>query len=239
MRSTTRRPERRRTLGFGFSLALPAALAGWALHRMAPTAEIAPPRVSAAPGPEPAAALPTAPTAPSSAGLRLHGVLGRHAIISGPQGGQRLVPIGREAAPGLVLREIGLHWVTLAWSSGTVELTLDGREPNAAPAATAAVAPPRATQREETLPYRLGLAPRREEGRITGFILRREADLPLLRRAGLRPGDVLVSVNGMSFDSEEKVLELPGEIAGSYTAEFEFERAGRRLRASLPINPRT
>jgi general secretion pathway protein C len=85
---------------------------------------------------------------------------------------------------------------------------------------------------------RVGMAPRRNGGRIDGFAIKAGANLGPLLRAGLRPGDVLLAVNGQPFDSGEKLLELPREIAGSFTAEFEFERGGRRMRALLPVNPR-
>lgn len=187
-----------------------------------------------------AAAAPEAP--PSVDGLKLYGLLGSGAVIGGAGVGQRFVRIGREVVPGLTLREVRQHEAILAHSAGTVALTLDGRTRGVDPAPDSvphqAVAGARRTRREELLRYRLGFAPRRAGGRVTGFVLRPEADLPLLRRAGLRPGDVLVSVNGQSFDSEERLNELASEIAGSFTAEFEFERGGRRMRTSLEVNPR-
>ena len=190
--------------------------------------------------PEPAAA--PAPAATSTAeGLRLHGVTASGAIIGYPGGAQRLVLIGRDVRPGLRLQEVRQHHVLLASSAGIIELGFSGPAQPAAPAQPAEAAASAARddpRREERLQYRFGLEARRSDGRITGFAIRSGVELPVLHRAGLRPGDVLDSVNGQSFDSQEKVEELPGEIAGSYTAEFEFERAGRRLRRSLEINPR-
>jgi general secretion pathway protein C len=86
--------------------------------------------------------------------------------------------------------------------------------------------------------FRTALAPRRSGGRVTGFTIRPGANIPILARAGMQPGDVLVAVNGQAFESEEKVLELASEIAGSYTADFEFERGGQRMRRSIEINKR-
>ena len=84
----------------------------------------------------------------------------------------------------------------------------------------------------------MGLTPRKVGGRTTGFAIRPGANLPALQRAGLQPGDVLVAVNGQAFESEEKVMELAREIAGSYTADFEFERGVKRMKASTEVNKR-
>jgi general secretion pathway protein C len=181
--------------------------------------------------------------APSTEGLKLHGLLGAGAVIALPDGRQRWVRVGGDVLPGLRLEEVRQNLAVLASSGGRFELSFEGVANRPAPAATAASAPASAAAgperlREDHLRYRLGFEPRRVDGRITGFAIRRQADLPMLRRAGLQPGDVLVSVNGQSFDSEEKVQELASEIAGSFTAEFEFERDGRRMRRSVEVNPR-
>lgn len=217
-----------------------------AAPRPAPPPPPAPPR--AAPADAAAAATPPAQPAAPGEGLTLHGVLGGgrtgSAIIGGADGSQRLVLAGREAAPGLVLRDILIDRVVLSGASGDVVLRLGGQSLAGGGAATplsaagSAVPTTPAQQRAEARRFRAGLEPRRVGGRTTGYAIRPNASLPLLQRAGLRPGDVLVSVNGQSFDSDERVLDLPLEIAGSYTAEFEFERNGRRMRASLPVTPR-
>ena len=242
MRSTMKAVDRRRAIAAAACVAV-AVAAAFALHWSRPEpgvpAESRPVMREAAIEAQPAP--PPEPT-PSADGLKLYGLLSRGAVIGGAGVGQRFVPIGREVVPGLTLREVRQHQAILVHSAGTVTLTLDGRTTEARAAAEsepARAAGDRADRsREERLRYRLGFAPRRAGGRITGFVLRREADLPLLRRAGLRPGDVLVSVNGQSFDSEERVDELASEIAGSFTAEFEFQRGGRRMRTSLEVNPR-
>ena len=56
--------------------------------------------------------------------------------------------------------------------------------------------------------------------------------MPALERAGLRPGDVIVGVNGSEFD-EERMLELAWQIANSGRTEFEVERGGRRIRLAI------
>jgi general secretion pathway protein C len=108
----------------------------------------------------------------------------------------------------------------------------------ATPAAAGPQGGEEARRQRETLEFRTGLAPRKENGRITGFAVRPGARLGVLQRAGLQPGDVIVAVNGQAFESEEKVLELSGELAGSYEAEIDYLRGGKPMKASIAVNAR-
>lgn len=201
--------------------------------RAAPKAPVAleqpapPPTASAPPLPAPA-------PAPADAGqLRLYGVMGGGAAIGLADGSQRYVPLGRAVLPGLTLTRLEVHHAVLTSTAGEIRLGFDGAQGQAARAGQAATAPAgEAALREEATRYRLGLAPRSQQGRVTGFTLRANAELPALARAGIRPGDVIVSVNGSTLN-EEQLLELAWTIANSASTEFEVERGGRRMRLSL------
>jgi general secretion pathway protein C len=186
--------------------------------------------------PSPAPAPPSSPPAPapSAEGLRLHGLLGGGAIIATADGRQRFVAIGREVAPGLRVARIEQNHVILASPGGELRLGFDGvsRAEAAASEATPAASASEEALRDETLRYRLGLAPRQVGGRATGFIVRPNVSMPALERAGMRPGDVIVGVNGSGFD-EERMLELAWQIANSTRTEFEVERGGRRIRLAI------
>lgn len=217
----------------------------WLLSGGDPASPRAPPEAAAAPAQQPAPSAPAPPAAelapvpPDLAGLRLHGLLASGAILGFADGSQRLVPIGREALPGLALRRIEQgHAVFASAAGGEVRLGFDGpAQAQASPATAAAAATPgiaaaEAAQREETLHYRLGLAPRRIGGYVRGFTVRPGADLPSLARAGIRPGDTILTVGGSVLD-EERMLELAWTIANSPRLDFEVERGGRRLRLAL------
>jgi hypothetical protein len=188
--------------------------------------QTAPPPIAVAP------ALPPAPVADIS-GLRLHGLLASGAVIGFPSGRQRLVPVGREALPGLILRRIEQNAAVFDSGSGELRLGFDGPVQGGAPAAAPAPPAGRNAQSEEALRYRLGLAPRRAGGRVTGFTVRGNVEMPALARAGIRPGDVITGVNGSVFD-EERMQELAWQIANSTRIDFDVERGGQRLRLSLP-----
>lgn len=202
-----------------------------------PVGPTPPQPVPAAPAPIPVAAAPAPAPVPvaDTSQLRLHGLLASGAVISTGNGGQRLVPVGREALPGLTLVRVEQNHAIFQSAGGEVRLGFDGiaqADPSGAAAAPAPVAAGPAGQREETLRYRLGLAPRMAGGRVTGYAVRANVEMPALARAGIRPGDVIVAVNGASFD-EERLQELAWTIANSAEARFEVERDGRRIPLTL------
>lgn len=186
------------------------------------------------PPPSPPAAVATPPPAPPAdiSGLRLHGLLASGAVIGFPSGRQRLVPVGRDALPGLTLRRIEQNAAVFDSAGGELRLGFDGPV-QGGPAAAPALPRGQSAQSEEALRYRLGLAPRRAGGRVTGFTVRGNVEMPALARAGIRAGDVIVAVNGSAFD-EERMQELAWQIANSTRMDFEVERGGQRLRLALP-----
>ena len=210
------------------------ALLAYLLLRPTATVEEPIPPAAVPQTPSPPAPSPPAAPPPSAEGLRLHGLLGGGAIIAAADGRQRFVAIGREVTPGLRVVRIEPNHVILASPGGELRLGFEGvsqaeaAAPEAAPAASAS----EEALRDETLRYRLGLAPRQAGGRTTGFVVRPNVSMPTLERAGLRPGDVIVGVNGSAFD-EERMLELAWQIANSTRTEFEVERGGRRIRLAI------
>jgi len=190
-----------------------------------------PPPVASPPSsaPPPAAAAPASPQ-----GLRLYGVAGAGAIIGMPDGRQRLIPVGRDVLPGLTLASVGIDHALLRSPAATYRLGFDGIAAggDAAAAGPAALARDVAALREETLRYRLGLAPITEDGRIIGHEVRARAEMPALVRAGLRPGDVIRRINGSEFTGEQ-LEELAWTMANSSEVTFEIIRDSRPTRLAL------
>ena len=202
--------------------------------------------IASPPPPAPLAAPQTAalhePTAALS-GATLAGVMsggpgGGSAIIAYAGGSQRLVSVGRDVLPGVTLREVRHDRVMLSGPSGPIELTF-GRSIGAAQTAAAPTAglpaaddPVRTTDSSARTLVR-ALQPQRVAGRVVGYRVRSPAEIPLLQRAGLQPGDVLVSVNGNAIDGQERLTGIPAEIAGASAVEVEFDRGGRRMRSRV------
>lgn len=216
---------------------------------MPPVQSVMPP-----PGAAPEAPPATAPVVavPSLEGVTLYGVLGGGpgggAVIVGTEERQRVVRVGREVVPGARLKEVGLGYAVVETGGGDMRIELRGAPaagsaspaaPAPAPAASATPAASVATPEQrtaQTLDFRTGLAPHKEGGRTTGFTVRPGARMPMLQSAGLRPGDIIVAVNGQAFTSEEKVMELSDELATSYTAEIDYLRAGKPMKARIDVN---
>jgi len=222
----------RRTLLAGVVLALLLVLY---LMTRGESPTVPPPQPAPPPTPPPAVDTPEAAAVPAAApeGLKLHGITGAGAIIALADGRQRLVAVGREVLPGLVLAENRPDHVLLR--SGASEFRLDftgASAPGGALAPARSDAASEAAIRAEALTYRLGLAPRWTGERVTGHVVRPGARLPALERAGLRPGDAILRVNGSEFD-QERMLELPWTIAQSERVTFEIERGGRPMRLTL------
>ncbi|WP_114954499.1 hypothetical protein [Sphingosinicella terrae] len=229
MKSLDRLPARAAAGGLLLAGAAALALIRWNEAGIeGPPVAPPPPPQPLPPAPLPAATPAPAPTAD---GLRLHGLLGRGAIIGDSRGRQSFFAIGREIRPGLRVARIEQSHVVLAAAGAELRLGFDGAaQPIVAPAASA-VSPSNdsdAALREDTIAYRIGLAPRRAGDRTAGYVVRPSVPMPALERAGLRPGDVILGVNGSAFD-EERMLELAWQMAHSDRTRFEIERGGRRI----------
>jgi len=201
------------------------------IDAVAPVAPPSPPTYATPPRPAPIpAASPPMPAADVSQ-LKLYGLLASGAVIGYANGGQRLVPIGREALPGLTLVRVEQNHAIFQGAGGEVRLGFDGIAA-AAPGMAAPPVPAVPGGREETLRYRLGLAPRVVSNQINGYTVRSNVEMPALARAGIRPGDVIVSVNGREMN-EQLLQDLARVVASPAGARFEVERGGSRLQLSL------
>jgi len=179
-------------------------------------------------------------------GLRSDGAGGGSAIIGLADGRQVSVGVGEEVEPGLVLSGVGPDHVTLARGASVTRLIFSdlpvGAAPppppppgpqtvtppaNPGPAPTAA---PASASGPAVNPARLmaqaGLRPRMRGLRMDGFTVSGAGDGAALRAAGLRPGDVILAVNGQPLDSLERIAALRGQLSDSDSAEIRYERNG-------------
>ncbi len=170
-------------------------------------------------------------------GVRAGGAGGGSAIIGLADGRQVSVGVGEEVEPGLVLQSVGPDHVTLARGTSISRLIFSDTPVGAAPppppppgpqTVTPVPVPPAAAAAVE--PARLvaqaGLRPRMRGARLDGFTVSDGGDPAVLRAAGLRPGDVILAVNGQALDSLDRLTALRGQLAGSDSADIRFERDG-------------
>lgn len=225
-----------------------AAVAVWVL-RGSPAEDAAPvvapaalPVPEATSAPQIAAPSPPVTAAPSLAGLKLRGLIVRPgspsaAIIETADGQQRLVRSGGQVTPGVSVESVGGSGVVIVAGGQRQTLAFD-----AGLAARADSAPP-AVQPGSTRPsdatsadYRIGLKAQKSGATTRGYAVVDISRLPLLRRAGLQAGDIIVSINGSGLQSDEKLIELPQEIRSNTSVEVIFERDGRQKKTVIPVD---
>ncbi|WP_122464589.1 PDZ domain-containing protein [Brevundimonas lutea] len=70
-------------------------------------------------------------------------------------------------------------------------------------------------------------------GQERGFVWRPGARVDVLAKAGLRPGDTLVGLNGMEFHDPERLQELADELAMGRAVSLTYVRGGQRHEATV------
>jgi len=173
-------------------------------------------------------------------GLTLYGVNineatgGGSAIIAGEDEVQNSYAIGDEIVPGVTLAGVAFDHVTLDRGGATETLFLDqsgavpiASAPGGAPEGGEAPADGRAANGEMSpaaLQAGIGFAPRTEEGRVTGLLVQPKGDGAVFRAAGLRPGDVVRSVNGRPIASAGDAASLASQLTPGARIALEVER---------------
>lgn len=156
------------------------------------------------------------------------------AIIGLPDGTQASFVVGEEILPDVTLKAVAFDSITVA-RGGSDEMvyldqstpaeTVGATQPDTVPAPPVPVMP--AIGAPAALLDETQATPRMQGGAVTGVILQPKGSGEAFRRAGLEPGDVLVSVAGRKVadpgaaDRLQTLMAQGGEVA------VEVERGGR------------
>ena len=170
-------------------------------------------------------------------GLRSDGAGGGSAIIGLADGRQVSVAVGETVEPGLTLQTVGPDHVVLARGGSLSRLIFTDLPVGAAPPPppppgpqTVTPAPAPVAVGRAVDPARLmaeaSLRPRMQGLRLNGFAIGDGVDASVLDAAGLRPGDVILAVNGVKLDNPARIAALRGQLANAASAEIRFERDG-------------
>lgn len=170
-------------------------------------------------------------------GLRSDGAGGGSAIIGLADGRQVSVAVGETVEPGLILHSVGADHVVVARGTSVSRLIFSELPVGAAPppppppvpqTVTPTPAPPAAVATVD--PARLiaeaSLRPRMQGLKINGFTVSSNGSGAALTAAGLKPGDVILAVNGQPLDRLDRISALRGQLAAAASAEIRFERDG-------------
>ncbi len=188
----------------------------------------------------------------TSLGLTLFGVNineatgGGSAIIAGEDDVQSSYAVGDEITPGVRLAAVAFDHVLIDHGGARESLYLD--QSGAAPLATPAPAPslmptpevgsaPATVASGELSPAALksgvGFSPRTEDGRVTGLVVQPQGDGSSFRAAGLKPGDVIRSVNGRPIGSPSDVASLANQLTPGARISLEVERGASVVPVAL------
>lgn len=182
-------------------------------------------------------------------GVRADGAGGGSAIIGLADGRQVSVGTGEEVEPGLTLSAVAPDHVML--SRGGAPFRLDFPDMAGGVAPTSPAPPPAAEPAAQPAasaeggvvvdPQRLiaqaGLRPRIQGLGIKGLTVSASGDGGELRNAGLRSGDVILSVNGTALNSPQALAALRGQLADAPSAQIQFERDGQVRSTTLRTRP--
>lgn len=188
---------------------------------------------------------PAAPAQFPSIELGLFGVReergagGGSAIIGPPGGEQRSYVVGEEVSPGVKLAAVFFDFVVLDAGGQQQKLYMDGSSsgqaaPASAPAPGAAPATA-GTLTAEAARRAIRLAPRSSGGRITGVMASPGTDSASFAAAGLRPGDVIVAVNGARISSQTDLVQLQSSLAPGARLSLSVERGAGIVPVALNI----
>jgi general secretion pathway protein C len=164
-------------------------------------------------------------------GVRMDMATGRgSAIIATADGVQSSYAVGDVIEPGVTLKMVSFDNVTIDRSGVAEQIFLD--QSVAAPVAqtgSGGAFPAGEASGSSLLVNSIEIAPRAENGKISGMTLNPKGDGALFKAAGLEPGDVLTAVNGKPISDSEDVRS---SLAGGGTVSLEVERGGRRMTVS-------
>jgi general secretion pathway protein C len=218
-----------------------SAILVWLLR--GPSTPEAPPPPVQAPAPASIIAAPQTPSPapeappPTLEKLKLRGIMARPgqtaaAIIETADGRQRLYHVGSTILPGVTVERIDPTTVIIQTGSQHQSIRFGDAPPAAVQ--TGPGTPESFDERQGTSAdlatssndYRISMKANRFGNETRGFAIKDPARMPIFRRAGLQPGDIVKSVNGITLISEEKIIDLPDELAGSREVRIVFERNG-------------
>ena len=177
------------------------------------------------------------------------------AIIATPDGEQQSYTVGEEIMPGVVLYAVDFDSVTIDRNGAREQLYLDqspappaASRPSGAQSSSAQPArqtpPPRPNQSRQSpaagaapsaqdLARAVQISPRREGSRLTGLILQPTDDGTVLSNAGLRAGDIVLSINGQPVSDMGQASNFATQLR-SGNAEVQVERNGE----TITVRPR-
>lgn len=160
-------------------------------------------------------------------GVRIDEAMGRgSAIIAGPDGVQSSYGVGDEIMPGVTLKSVQFDSVTILRGGAEEQVFLDQSGAPPPPPSeqadtstlldspTSAAVPGSQQVGPQELMTEIDFAPRIDKGQVTGFVVRPKGAGNAFRTAGLREGDIIVSVNNQKIANASDLERIATEVGG-------------------------
>ena len=157
------------------------------------------------------------------------------AILAGPDGVQTNYAVGEEILSGVTLSSVAFDHVIIDRGGVRESLYLDQSIPAQTVGTDDPVAPAALSLGGNEIPGVASLAPRNEEGRVTGILLSPSGDGALFRSAGFRDGDIIVSINGTPVGSTSDIETLKSQIRTGGRLSVEVERGADTVPVAVNV----
>lgn len=171
------------------------------------------------------------------------------ALISSSSGTEDSYAIGDDIASGVTLHAIFPDRVILARNGNYETLRLDKDSPSQATAAPVVQQPAadNTTQmlsqiREQVLqdPTKAGdyirVQPANQGGSLQGYRVYPGRNRDMFTNLGLRPGDLVTAVNGITLDDGQKALQTLNELKQASNVTLTIERGGQQQTVNVSLN---
>jgi len=173
------------------------------------------------------------------------------ALIAASNGEEKSFSIGDDVTAGVKLETIYADRVLLSRQGQLETLRLDKNAPSRAPAPTSgpnASSPDASTTamlsdiRTQILadPTKasnyLRVQPSNVNGQLKGYRIYPGREREAFKQLGLRPGDLVTSVNGVQLDDPQKALQLLGDLSQAASVSLTIERGGQAQTLSVNFN---
>ncbi|MGB5722849.1 MAG: type II secretion system protein N [Parasphingorhabdus sp.] len=163
-------------------------------------------------------------------GIRMNEASGLgSAILSGPDGVQESYAVGTEILPGVTLNSVAFDHVIINRGGVLESLYLDQSIPAETVGTDVPIASFPSTAGGNEIPGVASLAPRNDQGRITGILVSPLGDGALFNSTGFRNGDIIVSINGRPVGSAGDIEALKSQIRPGTRLLVEVERGANTV----------